>query len=115
MAASREGHNGPGWHDVRVMMMEVGAAHDVRVDVHMTAAVGANRSNDVVWSVRAWRWGAWGEGKPLHYASGIYPGGAWKTVPALLYNLLHRLDSEMTQAEESKRRARPVTLPGIDG
>jgi hypothetical protein len=114
MPASRDGNHGPGWSDVRMMMAEVGAAHNVRVDIHMSAAVGANRSNDVVWSVRAWNWGTWGESKPLHYTSGIYPGGAWATVPALLYNLLHRMDSELTLAEESKRSARPFALPGLD-
>lgn len=105
--------HGPGWTDVREMMKEVGGAHDKRIDIHCSAAMGVNRAESLVWNVRAWQWGKWGEGTPYHYTSAVYPSSQWKTVPAMLYNLLHRLDSELTSMEEEKRARRPLRLPGL--
>lgn len=111
--AVRGADHGPTWEDVRLMMQEVGAAADKRLDVHMTAAQGVNRAESCVWTVRAWVWGQWGEGNPYAFESGLWPTGEFKSVPALLYNLLHRLDSKLEQRISDEKRKRGPRLPGM--
>jgi hypothetical protein len=95
------------------MMMEVGAANDKRIDIHCTGAAGVNRAETLVWSVRAWQWGKWGEGAPYAFKTGLWPTSQHATVPGLLFRLLHELDSALHQLEEERRLARGRTLPGM--
>jgi len=101
--------NGPSWGDVRLMMMEVGAASDVRIDIHCTGAAGVNRSESLVWTVRAYRWGSWGEVPPLAFETGLWPSSFYGTVPGLLFDLLHRLDAKLEQMARDK-----ASRPGQD-
>ena len=112
MATSRNGEHGPSWGDVRLMMQEVGAAGDVRIDIHCSSAAGVNRSESLVWSVRAWKWGCWGEGTPVAFETGLWPSSAYATVPAMLYQLLHKLDAKLEQMAQVKRGERPIPMFG---
>lgn len=89
------GVNGPSWADVRMMMAEVGAASNVRIDIHCSSAAGVNRAESLVWTCRAWRWGAWGEGMSLAFETGLWPSSFYGTVPGMLFDLLHRLDAKL--------------------
>lgn len=111
--APKTGEHGPSWDDVRVMMAEVGAASDKRIDIHMTAAQGVNRSESCVWSVRAWKWGKWGEGTPVAFAIGLWPSHEYRTVPAMLYRLLHELDGKLEALAEAQKQRRGSRLPGM--
>lgn len=108
MPAKRDmsGVSGPTWSDVRLMMMEVGAANDVRIDIHASCAMGVNRSESMVWTVRAFLWGGDTWGAPWTFESGLWPTNMFVSVPALLYNLLHKLDHKLAnlRGEEVARR-----------
>lgn len=104
------GVNGPSWADVRMMMAEVGAASNVRIDIHCSSAAGVNRAESLVWSVRAWRWGDWGEGAPLAFEIGLWPCGFYSTVPAMLFDLLHKLDAKLEQLNRVNEAARQARL-----
>jgi hypothetical protein len=108
MMARRDmsGVNGPSWGDVRLMMQEVGAASDVRIDIHCTSAAGVNRSESSVWTVRAFEWGQWGERPPLAFETGLWPQAMYATVPGMLYGLLHKLDSKLEELRSAQRSKR---------
>ena len=112
MAVSKSGDEprGPSWGDIRLMMQEVGAASDVRVDIHCCTAEGRNRSEALVWTVRAFPWGTWGERPPLAFESGLWPTSGFATVPGLLYALLHRLDSKLEQLRADKAKQRQTSF-----
>lgn len=100
------------WSEIRMMMQEVGAASDVRIDIHCTAAAGVNRSESLVWTVRAFQWGEWGARPPLAFETGLWPTIAHNSVPALLYNLLHRLDSKLEELKQARAARRQLPLFG---
>lgn len=100
------GVNGPSWSDIRMMMMEVGAAGDVRIDIHCSGAAGVNRSESLVWTVRAYRWGNWGEHAPLAFESGLWPQAMYATVPGMLYGLLCKLDAKLELLNAAKQARR---------
>lgn len=110
MATVQSGELGPAWTDVRVAMQEVGASHNLRLDIHCSAAQGANRADMLVWTVRAWQWGKWGEGNPYAMTTGLYPSNQYRTVPAMLYGLVMRLDYEITAIREKKARLQQRTF-----
>lgn len=114
MATKRDmsGVNGPSWSDVRLMMQEVGAASNVRIDIHSSAAAGVNRAENLVWTVRAWQWGKWGEGAPYAFESGLWPSSFYATVPGMLFDLLHKLDAKLEEATRTKIGARQAPLFG---
>lgn len=104
--------HGPGWRDVREMMREVSSATNLRIDIHCTAAMGENRSDKLVWSVRAWEWGKWGEGTPYAHKTALWPSNGYNTVPTMLYGLLLLLDSQIEEARARAMRHGPTRLPG---
>jgi len=106
------GVNGPSWSDIRMMMMEVGAANDVRIDIHCSGAAGVNRSECLVWTVRAFAWGSWGEKPPRAFETGLWPQSMYATVPGMLYGLLCKLDSQLEVMRALKEKARPTPMFG---
>lgn len=110
--ASVVSDHGPSWSDVRVMAQEVGKASDCLVDIHAVVGQGTGRSDKVVWTCRAFRWGTYAQGKPWTFTTGLWPNNQNSTVPAMLYRLLHELDAKLEEMRSAERAARPIDLFG---
>lgn len=106
------GVNGPSWGDVRLMMQEIGGANNVRIDIHCSCAAGVNRAESLVWTVRAWQWGKWGEGVPLAFESTVWPDSFYQTVPAMLYASLYKLDNKLEELRRIKAAERQDQMFG---
>lgn len=103
---SREpvGEFGPSWNDVRIAISELAKTHQKSVKVEIGQTSRASGPNQLYFRVVAlgpvrddFGRDEVGEGHP-------WPAGDWKTVPAMLLALIHRLDWKLTQDSRVAQR-----------
>ena len=95
---------GPTWGDVNRAQGWFQITHDRVVKIDCTFPTDRSGAHRIYWRVRALTrtgdYGARGELAEGHY----WPASDWKTVPAMLLALLHRLDWAMTEREKQAER-----------
>lgn len=96
---------GPTWNDVVEEMQRMQARWHKWVRISAVSHEPLKPSKSMCWRVMVFKPGDWDMSKELVGRSGVFPCVDHKTVPGLLFKLMHQVEVEL-EARESAAQAR---------